>query len=138
MAVSRVEEYIRHAFENTGVKIEVIQGQQTFEQDYPCFAAVNRCASAIPRHDGRIIWLTYEPEGPVEKTLMLVGKGVTYDTGGLDIKAGGNARISSIDVTHYRILTFISIPRHHGRHVSGQMWSRRRGRHSQSRVHSQA
>ena len=27
--------------------------------------------------------------GPIEHTLMLVGKGVTYDTGGADIKAGG-------------------------------------------------
>ena len=60
-----------------------------FEQEYPCFAAVNRCASGVPRHDGRVIWLTYEPEGPIEKTLMLVGKGINYDTGGADIKAGG-------------------------------------------------
>ena len=30
------------------------------------------------------------PEGgKVDKTLMLVGKGITYDTGGADIKAGG-------------------------------------------------
>lgn len=42
---------------------------------------MNRAASGIPRHDGRVIWLTYEPEGPIEKTLMLVGKGITYDTG---------------------------------------------------------
>ena len=119
-----------------------------FEDMYPCLAAVNRCASVVPRHDGRVIWLTYEPEGrkpfinktmeislnhgviilknflhsysmgsfpddhsviwrniffvksqsghteklfagPVEKTVMLVGKGITYDTGGADIKAGG-------------------------------------------------
>ena len=52
-------------------------------------AAVNRCASHIDRHDGRVIWLTYEPQGPVEKTLYMVGKGITYDTGGADIKAGG-------------------------------------------------
>merc|ERR1712029_468265 len=56
---------------------------------YPCLAAVNRCASVVPRHDGRVIWLTYQPEGPVEKTVMLVGKGITYDTGGADIKSGG-------------------------------------------------
>ncbi len=44
----------------------------------------------VHRHDGRVIWLTYEPEGgKVEKTLIIVGKGVTYDTGGADIKAGG-------------------------------------------------
>lgn len=69
--------------------VEVIQGQSTFEKEYPCLAAVNRAASVIPRHDGRVIWLTYTPQGPVEKTLMLVGKGITYDTGGADIKAGG-------------------------------------------------
>ena len=34
-----------------------------FEDMYPCLAAVNRCASVVPRHDGRVIWLTYEPEG---------------------------------------------------------------------------
>ena len=61
-----------------------------FEKEYPCLAAVNRCASQVERHDGRVIWLTYEPEGPIEKTIMLVGKGVTYDTGGADIKAGGH------------------------------------------------
>ena len=45
--------------------------------------------TAIERHQGRIVYLTYEPSGPVNKTLYLVGKGVTYDTGGADIKAGG-------------------------------------------------
>lgn len=43
----------------------------------------------IERHRGRIIILTYEPKTPVRETLYLVGKGVTYDTGGADIKAGG-------------------------------------------------
>ena len=76
-----MEEYIHEHFEGTGVKIEVIKGQSMFEDMYPCLAAVNRCSSGVPRHDGRVIWLTYEPVGPVEKTIMLVGKGVTYDTG---------------------------------------------------------
>jgi len=89
MAAPRVEEYVRQEFNGTAVKIEVFKGQTVFEEMYPCLAAVNRCASVVPRHDGRVIWLTYEPEGPVEKTVMLVGKGITYDTGGADIKAGG-------------------------------------------------
>lgn len=47
--------------------------------------------SGIDRHRGRIVYLTYEPtSGQVDKTFFLVGKGVTYDTGGADIKAGGN------------------------------------------------
>ena len=53
---------MRQVFENTNVKIEVIKGQDNFEREYPCLAAVNRCASTQPRHDGRVIWLTYEPE----------------------------------------------------------------------------
>lgn len=46
--------------------------------------------AGIERHHGRIVYLTYEPSsGSVDRTLYLVGKGVTYDTGGADIKAGG-------------------------------------------------
>lgn len=45
--------------------------------------------AGVPRHRGRVMFLTYQGPGPVEETLMLVGKGVTYDTGGADIKAGG-------------------------------------------------
>jgi len=52
-------------------------------------AAVNRAASVIDRHDGRLIWLRYKCEGTAKKTVYLVGKGITYDTGGADIKAGG-------------------------------------------------
>ena len=86
----RVAEYVEHCFKGTNVKVEVVKGQEVLEKEYPCFAAVNRCASVIPRHDGRVTWLTYTPDGPVEQTLLLVGKGVTYDTGGANIKAGGS------------------------------------------------
>jgi len=89
MAAPKVEEYVQEVFKGTKVKVEVMKGQQFFESEYPCLAAVNRCASTIPRHDGRLIWLTYEGEGSVKKTVYLVGKGITYDTGGADIKAGG-------------------------------------------------
>jgi len=89
MAAPRVEEYVQDVFKGTKVKIEVMKGQEFFESEYPCLAAVNRCASTVPRHDGRVIWLTYEGEGVAKKTVYLVGKGITYDTGGADIKAGG-------------------------------------------------
>merc|ERR1711971_79457 len=89
-AAPRVEQYVRDYFKGSRVKVEVVQGQETFEKEYPCLAAVNRCAAHVDRHDGRVIWLTYEPEdGKFERTLYMVGKGITYDTGGADIKAGG-------------------------------------------------
>jgi len=90
MAPPRVEEYVRKTFpQDSGMKITVESDVNTLTRDYPLFAAVNRAASVIERHRGRIIYLTYDPPGPVKDTLLLVGKGVTYDTGGADIKAGG-------------------------------------------------
>ena len=79
-----------YRLQGSRVKVEVVQGQETFVKEYPCLAAVNRCASHVARHDGRVIWLTYEPaDGKFDRTLYMVGKGITYDTGGADIKAGG-------------------------------------------------
>lgn len=89
MAPPKFATYVQEIFANTPVKVEVISNRQVFEKEYPLFAAVDRAASIIPRHEGRIIYLTYEGEGPITKTLMPCGKGITYDTGGADIKAGG-------------------------------------------------
>jgi len=91
MAAPRVAEYVEEIFsgEKTKVKVRTISDRAEFERDYPCYAAVDRAAAQVPRHSGRVIWLEYEGSGPIESTLFLVGKGITYDTGGADIKAGG-------------------------------------------------
>jgi len=89
MAPPRVEEYVRKVFEGTNITVDVVSDNKRLVKEYPLFAAVDRCAQGVPRHQGRVIYMTYQGTGPIEKTLMLVGKGVTYDTGGADIKAGG-------------------------------------------------
>ncbi|KAL4635984.1 putative aminopeptidase W07G4.4 isoform X1 [Arapaima gigas] len=89
MAAPRVAEYVQSIFKDSSVEASVVSELSTFEKEYPCLAAVNRCANAVPRHQGRVIKLQYCGDGPVKNTLMMVGKGVTYDTGGADIKAGG-------------------------------------------------
>lgn len=92
MAPPRVEEYLAELFRGTRITMQVVSDQDTLLQEYPLFACVNRAASVIRRHAGRIIFLTYEPAagaGCVLETIMLVGKGVTYDTGGADIKCQG-------------------------------------------------
>lgn len=91
MAPPQVEKYVSNVFGSGSVKVEVLKGTEFFVKEYPLFAAVNRAASVIERHQGRIIYLTYEPQDAknITDTLMFVGKGVTYDTGGADIKAGG-------------------------------------------------
>lgn len=89
MSPPNVAKYVEKAFAGGSIKMEIISDQSKLEHDFPLFGAVNRAARVVPRHHGRIIFLEYVPPKPSRKTLMLVGKGVTYDTGGADIKAGG-------------------------------------------------
>lgn len=89
MAAPMAAEYVKEAFEGTCVKVTVEKDPTVFKDQYPLLAAVNRAASSVERHAGRIVFLEYIGEGTIEKTLFLVGKGITYDTGGADIKAGG-------------------------------------------------
>ena len=63
LAIFRVEEYVRKQLEGTDVKIEVIKGHETLKKEYPCFAAVDRCANQLENQRGCVIWLTYEPKG---------------------------------------------------------------------------
>lgn len=89
MAPPRVAEYVQQAFRSGPVHVSVFDDERVFEREYPLFQAVNRAAATVKRHAGRIIFLEYKPPMRARKTVMLVGKGVTYDTGGADIKAGG-------------------------------------------------
>uniref|UniRef100_A0A0B7A4L9 Cytosol aminopeptidase domain-containing protein n=1 Tax=Arion vulgaris TaxID=1028688 RepID=A0A0B7A4L9_9EUPU len=89
MAAQKVEEYINEAFTGSGIEINVISDINVFQKDYPLLGAVNRAANTVERHRGRLIFMEYVGSGNINKTLFLVGKGITFDTGGADIKAGG-------------------------------------------------
>ncbi|MBN3294979.1 YH24 aminopeptidase, partial [Amia calva] len=89
MAAPRVAEYVQEVFKDSPVEVSVVSDVEKLEKEYPCLAAVNRCAHGVERHQARVIQLQYCGEGTVHSTLLLVGKGITYDTGGADIKAGG-------------------------------------------------
>jgi leucyl aminopeptidase len=54
--------------------------------------AVGRAASQEPDREPRLIQLRYRPHTTTtqSKPIALVGKGVTYDTGGLNLKPGGS------------------------------------------------
>lgn len=88
MAPPRVADYCEEAFKGAkGVKVSVEADQAKIAKEYPLLDAVNRCS--VERHRARIVELEYTGEGPIERTVYVVGKGVTYDTGGADIKYGG-------------------------------------------------
>ncbi|CAF1143877.1 unnamed protein product [Rotaria sordida] len=90
MAPPRVAEYVQELFHGSShVKVQMVKDKKEFEKNFPLYAAVNRAASIVDRHQGRLIFLEYIGEGEINTTVLLVGKGITFDTGGLDIKAGG-------------------------------------------------
>ncbi|XP_044734564.1 putative aminopeptidase W07G4.4 [Chrysoperla carnea] len=92
MAPPKVQEYVENEFNSSNISIDVVSDSKELKAKFPLFQAVNRCAEHVERHKGRIIFLTYNPsnDGDIpKKNYYLVGKGVTYDTGGVDIKAGG-------------------------------------------------
>jgi len=91
MAPPNVASYVKDIFQGSCVNVDVIADTAKLESEFPLFAAVNRAASVIERHRGCVIILTYDGEtlNDDKRNIYLVGKGITYDTGGADIKAGG-------------------------------------------------
>lgn len=82
--------YCVESLQNTDVSVKVIDDRVTIEKEFPLLAAVARASQQVERHKPRVVHLEYVGEGPIEKTLILIGKGVTYDTGGADLKVGGH------------------------------------------------
>ncbi|MCP9264557.1 putative aminopeptidase W07G4.4 [Dirofilaria immitis] len=90
MSPSYVAQYVTNAFSGTNISTRIISEVTEIEHEFPLMAAVNRAANNVKDHQARLIWLEYNPEGPYDETIMLVGKGVTIDTGGADLKTNGN------------------------------------------------
>lgn len=91
MSPENIVSYIKNAFSgNNSVTINVIDDDKVIQEEYPLLAAVSRAANQIDRHKPKILELLYKPSDltRVTDTIMLVGKGVTYDTGGANIKTG--------------------------------------------------
>ena len=74
-------------------ELTVVRGD-SLEQDYPMIHAVGRAAAR--HHAPRLMHLTWgDPTHPV---LAVVGKGVTFDSGGLDIKPASGMRLMKKDM----------------------------------------
>jgi leucyl aminopeptidase len=90
MAPPRFADYCEKVFAGTAVTVSVESEVQAIKKDYPLLAAVSRACDNVPRHHARVIKLVYESEGPITRSFFLAGKGVTYDTGGADLKTDGH------------------------------------------------
>ncbi len=78
--------------EEFAAAIEVIEGDDLIERNYPMIHAVGRASTRAPR----LIDLTWgDPEAP---RVLVVGKGVCFDSGGYDLKPAGGMLIMKKDM----------------------------------------
>lgn len=95
---AELEAAAREVAADHGAQIRVITGEDLLTENYPAVHAVGRAAG--PDNQPRFIEMTWQPEG-AEDTLpvvVLVGKGVTFDTGGLNIKGGSGMGLMKKDM----------------------------------------
>jgi leucyl aminopeptidase len=74
-------------------EIEVIRGDALLERNFPLIHTVGRAAA--PEAEPRLIDMQWGVTGP---ELTLVGKGVCFDTGGLNLKPGGSMALMKKDM----------------------------------------
>ncbi len=77
--------------ERFGAKLTVIRGEDLLAQNFPMIHAVGRASPRAPR----LLDLRWGESGPM---LTLVGKGVCFDTGGLNIKPGSSMGLMKKDM----------------------------------------
>lgn len=88
MGPLQIETIAREIAERHGATVSVITGDDLLEQNYPSIHAVGRAAD--PARAPRTIEISWgRPGAPL---VALVGKGVVFDTGGLDIKPSAGMR----------------------------------------------
>lgn len=85
-------EAARSLAERYGADFGVVVGEELLAQNFPMIHAVGRASSRAPR----LIDLTWGD--PTHPKVTLVGKGVIFDTGGLDIKPGASMLLMKKDM----------------------------------------
>ncbi|TAJ68975.1 MAG: leucyl aminopeptidase family protein [Phenylobacterium sp.] len=94
MGPLQIETIAREIAEQHGATITVIEGEGLLEANYPAIHAVGRAAD--PARSPRFIEMSWGKPG--KPLVCIVGKGVVFDTGGLDIKPSAGMRLMKKDM----------------------------------------
>ena len=86
-----LEQAARTLAKSFKARISVISGDELLTQNFPMIHTVGRAADRAPR----LIDMRWGKSGP---TLTLVGKGVCFDTGGLNLKPGASMGLMKKDM----------------------------------------
>ncbi|MCX7558050.1 leucyl aminopeptidase family protein [Sulfitobacter sp. F26204] len=86
-----LEQAARDLVDRHGAAISVIAGDELLTRNFPLIHTVGRAADRAPR----LIDMTWGTKGP---KLTLVGKGVCFDTGGLNLKPGASMALMKKDM----------------------------------------
>ena len=92
MGPEALGEAVRAEGKRYGGKTTTIQGDQLLKRNYPAIHAVGRAAAQEPR----LVDLRWNNGGGPQ--LTIVGKGVTFDTGGLDLKPSSGMKLMKKDM----------------------------------------
>ncbi len=96
MGPAEIADAARAVAEAHNADFSVIVGEDLLTQNYPAVHAVGRAASGD--HAPRFIEITWQGPGIDLPTVVLIGKGVAFDTGGLNIKPGGGMGLMKKDM----------------------------------------
>ena len=92
MGPDALEQAARDLASRNGAKVSTIEGDALLKQNFPMIHAVGRAGSIAPR----LIDLTWGKDS--DPKITLVGKGVCFDTGGLDIKPASGMLLMKKDM----------------------------------------
>ncbi|KWV95409.1 M17 family metallopeptidase [Erythrobacter sp. AP23] len=93
MGPAALEEQCEKLAKQHSATLKVTKGD-TLEQEYPMVHAVGRAAAR--HHAPRIMHLTWGKES--DPVLAIVGKGVCFDSGGLDVKSAAGMKLMKKDM----------------------------------------
>ena len=89
----QIETIARQIAERYGAGVRNVVGEALHDAGYPAVLAVGRSAEGA--RAPRMIELSWGQEGPL---IAVVGKGVVFDTGGLDLKPSSSMRLMKKDM----------------------------------------
>jgi leucyl aminopeptidase len=95
MTPRRMEEEARALAKQYGLTIDVLGPEKCKELGMGMFLAVSQGSVEEPR----FIHLTYKPAGTPKKKVALIGKGVTFDSGGLSLKPNDGMLDMKVDMS---------------------------------------